>query len=290
MTLALPLALSLLLSAPPAPAPAIDWSRIPERWGSRRSPLRRRRCWRGCSPTSSATAGAHTPCSAASTSTRSASTRRGWRRWRRAWPGWALSSGEILKTLTEYYASFDRTKRARLEVTALGKPLGDAKAPVTLHEFADFECPFCQQLRPKLEDFVKRYPGRVKLVFRPFPIPGHPHADTAAEASEWARDQDIFWPFHDAMFNDPKALDTESLVSLAGRLGKDGESLRKALADRKYRERVQSGLIEGRRAGVVGTPTLFINGRRHVIPDYSDTVLEFILEDEEQWMKNGWKD
>ena len=101
---------------------------------------------------------------------------------------------------------------------------------------------------------MKRYPGRVKLVFRAFPIPGHPHADTAAEASEWARDQGIFWPFHDAMFDDPKALDTESLVSLAGRLGKDGESLRKALADRKYRERVQSGLIEGRRAGVVRHP------------------------------------
>ena len=92
------------------------------------------------------------------------------------------------------------------------------------------------------------------------------------------------------MFENPKALDTESLVALADRLGKDGESLRKALAERKYRDRVQSGLIEGRRAGVIGTPTLFVNGRRHVIPDYSDTVLEFILEDEEQWMKNRWKD
>ena len=134
---------------------------------------------------------------------------------------------------------------------------------------------------------MRANPGRVKLVFRPFPIAGHPHAEPAAEAAEWARDQGIFWQFHDAMFDNPKSLDTESLVAIAERLGKDGESLRKALAERKYRDRVQSGLVEGRRAGVIGTPTLFVNGRRHVIPDYSDTVLEFILEDEEQWMKNG---
>jgi protein-disulfide isomerase len=48
--------------------------------------------------------------------------------------------------------------------------------------------------------------------------------------------------------------------------------------------------MEGRRAGVIGTPTIFVNGRRHVIPDYSDTVLEFVLEDEEEWAKSGWKD
>ena len=92
------------------------------------------------------------------------------------------------------------------------------------------------------------------------------------------------------MFDNPKKLDTDSLVAIADDLGKDGESLRRALAERKYRDRVQSGLVEGRRAGVLGTPTVFINGRRHVIPDYSDTVLEFVLEDEEQWLKTGWKD
>jgi protein-disulfide isomerase len=290
MTLALPLALSLLLSAPPAPPPAIDWSRIPDTVGvSALTPpqkdvlarvLADEFCYCGCPHTLLGCLTEHQQCSHAPRMAALAA----------RLAGMGLSSGEILKTLTEYYASFDKTRRARLEVTALGAPLGDPRSPVTFHEFADFECPFCQQLRPKLEAFVKRHPGRVKLVFRPFPIPGHPHAEPAAEAAEWARDQGIFWPFHDAMFDDPRSLDTESLVALADRLGKDGASLRKALADRKYRDRVQSGLIEGRRAGVVGTPSLFINGRRHVIPDYSDTVLEFVLEDEEQWIKNGWKD
>ena len=290
MTLALPLALSLLLSAPPAPPPAVDWSRIPDAVGvSTLTPpqkdtlarvLADEFCYCGCPHTLLGCLTEHKQCKHAPRMAALAA--------RLAALG--LSSNEIIKTLTEYYASFDKSKRTRLEVTALGVPLGDPKAPITFLEFADFECPFCQQLRPKLEAFVKKHPGRVKLQFRPYPIPGHPHAEPAAEAAEWARDQGIFWPFHDAMFDNPKALDTESLVALADRLGKDGEDLRKALADRKYRDRVQAGLMEGRRAGVIGTPTLFVNGRRHVIPDYSETVLEFILEDEEQWQKEGWKD
>jgi protein-disulfide isomerase len=290
MTLALPLALSLLLSAPPARSPAVDWSKIPDTVGvSSLTPpqkevlarvLADEVCYCGCPHSLLGCLTEHKDCSHAP--------RMGALAARLA--GMGLSSNEILKALTEYYASFDKQKRARFEVGALGTPLGDPRSPVTFLEFADFECPFCQQLRPKLEAFVKSHPGRVKLVFRPFPIPGHPHAESASEAVEWARDQGIFWPFHDGMFDNPKQLDVDSLVALADRLGKDGENLRQALADRKYRDRVQSGLIEGRRAGVVGTPSIFINGRRHVIPDYSDTVLEFVLEDEEQWLKSGWKD
>lgn len=290
MTLALPLALSLLFSAPPAPPPPIDWSRIPSTVGvSALTPAQKDTlarvladefCYCGCPHTLLGCMTEHKECSHAPRMAALAA----------RLAGMGLSSNEILRILTDYYASFDKTKRGRFEISALGAPLGDPKAPVTLLEFADFECPFCQQLRPKLEAFVKANPGRVKLVFRPFPIPGHPNAEPAAEAVEWARDQGIFWPFHDRMFDNPKKLDVDSLVAIAEDLGKDGASLRKALADRKYRDRVQSGLIEGRRAGVVGTPTIFINGRRHVIPDYSDTVLEFVLEDEEQWLKSGWKD
>jgi protein-disulfide isomerase len=290
MTLAIPLALSLLLSAPPKPAPAVDWSRIPESVGAtaltpqQKDVLARvladEFCYCGCPHTLLGCLTEHTQCTHAPRMAALAA----------RLAGMGLSANEVLKTLTEYYASFDKSKRSRFEVNALGVPIGDPKAPVVIYEYADFECPFCQQLRPKLEAFVKRHPGRVKLVFRPFPIPGHPNAETAAEAAEWARDQGIFWPFHDAMFDNPKKLDVESLVLLADKLGKDGESLRQALADRKYRDRVQSGLVEGRRAGVAGTPTIFWNGRRHVIPDYSDTVLEFALEDEEEWLRRGWKD
>ena len=98
----------------------------------------------------------------------------------------------------EYYASFDR--RARLDPAEFGPPLGNADANVTLVEFSDFTCPFCRQLRPTLEAFVKARAGRVKLFYKPFPIEGHPGALEAAQAGEWARDAGIFWPMHDALF------------------------------------------------------------------------------------------
>jgi protein-disulfide isomerase len=289
MTLALPLVLALAVAAPP-PLPAVDWSRIPDTVGvSTLTPLQKDTlarvladefCYCGCPHTLLGCLTAHQECKHAPRMAALAA--------RLAAMG--LSSNEILKSLTDYYASFDRKKRAVIDLSGMGAPLGSPKAPVTLVEYADFECPFCQQLRPKLEAFVKSHPGRVNLQFKPFPIAGHPHAEGAAEAAEWARDQGIYWPFHEAMFENPKSLDVESLVNLATRLGKDGEVLRRALEDHKYRDRVQGSQLEGRRAGVIGTPTVFINGRRHVIPDYSDTVLEFVLEDEEEWAKTGWKD
>jgi protein-disulfide isomerase len=287
MTLALPLVLALSLSAPPPP-PAIDWSRIPDAVGASSLTAQQKDvlarvltdefCHCGCPHTLLGCLTEHKECKHAPRMAALAA----------RLAGLGLSVNEVLKVLTEYYAGFDAPKRARFQTA--GKFLGDEKAPVTIVEYADFECPFCQQLRPRLEEFVKRNPGRVKLFFKPFPIAGHPHADVAAQAAEWARDNGIFWEFHDAMFDDPKSLDLDSLVALANRLGKDGESLRKAITDRKYSDRVQGTQFEGRRAGVTGTPTLFWNGRKHVIPDYSDTVLEFILEDEEEWARQGWKD
>jgi len=269
MTLALPLVLALAVSAAPPPPPAVDWSRIPDAVGvSALTPpqkdvlarvLADEFCYCGCPHTLLGCLAEHKECTHAP--------RMGALAARLA--GMGLSSNEILKVLTEYYASFDPKKRAFIDTSALGTPLGDPRAPITM---------------------VESHPGRVKLQFKPFPIAGHPHADTAAEAAEWARDQGIFWPFHDAMFDDPKSLDADSLASLATRLGKDGADLSKALASRKYRDRVGLAQHEGRRAGVLGTPTLFVNGRRHVIPDYSDTVLEFVLEDEEDWAKSRWKD
>ncbi len=287
MTLALPLVLALSLSAPPPP-PQVDWSKIPDTVGfatltqPQKEQLARvladEFCYCGCPHTLLGCLTEHKDCRHAPRMAALAA----------RLAGLGLSSNEILKILTEYYAGFDAPKRARLQTT--GTSMGDAKAPVTIVEYADFECPFCQQLRPRLEAFVKRNEGRVRLHFKPFPIAGHPHAEIAAEAAEWARDQGVFWEFYDAMFDDPKNLDTDSLVAIAEKLGKDGADLRKALAERKYRDRVQTSQFEGRRAGVVGTPTLFWNGRKHVIPDYSDTVLEFVLEDEEDWARTRWKD
>jgi protein-disulfide isomerase len=200
-----------------------------------------------------------------------------------------LPKAEIQKSLLKYYASFDRPRRARLDLAGFGPPLGDAGAAVTLVEFSDFTCPYCQLMRPVLEKFVAERPGRVKLHFKPFPIESHPNAVEAAQAGEWAREQGIFWAFHDLMFERPHALSSAELVSYAREAGKDGDDLAAALESGRYRYKVEGSQAEARAAGLRGTPTLFFGGRLHVIPDYSEWMLEFTLQDEEEWQEQqGW--
>lgn len=201
--------------------------------------------------------------------------------------GLGLTEVQVLRALTEYYASFDAPKRARLELKASGPPLGNPDAPVALVEFSDFTCPYCQTLRPRLESFVKARPGRVKLYFKPFPLPSHPRSFEAALAAEWARDQGRFWPMHDLLFSRPHALDVESLAEMAREVGGDPADLRKALETRRHRSRVLSSQEEARRAGVTGTPTLYLDGRRYLLPDWSEDSLEFTLQDEEEWRRSG---
>jgi predicted DsbA family dithiol-disulfide isomerase len=200
-----------------------------------------------------------------------------------------LPKAEVRKSLLNYYASFDRPRRARLDLAGFGPPLGEPDAPVTLVEFSDFTCPYCQLMRPVLERFVAERKGRVKLHFKPFPIEAHPNAVEAAQAGEWARDQGIFWAFHDLMFQRPQFLAPDELAGYVSELGKDGASLRAALEAGTYRYKVEGSQAEARLAGLRGTPTLFFGGRIHLIPDFSEWMLEFTLQDEEEWQEQqGW--
>ncbi len=197
-----------------------------------------------------------------------------------------LAPPEIVKLLTDYYASFDAGKRAHLDVKGFGPPLGNAAAPVSIVEFSDFTCPYCQMLRTKLEEFVKDRAGRVKLYYKPFPIASHERSFEAAVAGEWARDQGKFWPMHDLLFEHPHALSTDDLAAYAAQAGADPADLREALQEGRYRAKVEGSMAEARAAGIRGTPTLFFDGRRLGLPDYSDAALGFTLEDEEEWRRN----
>jgi protein-disulfide isomerase len=190
---------------------------------------------------------------------------------------------DLQRILADYYAGFDR--RARLDVAAYGPPLGDEQAPVTLVEFSDFTCPFCKQFRPTLEAFVQAHAGRVKLYYKPFPIQGHPYAVEAAQAVEWAREHGIFWPLHDRLFEAEGELSPEVLAGHVEALGGDGDALTSALTAGTFRRRVEAAQAEGRAAGMRGTPTLFMNGRR--LPDLGEDALEHALADEEEWLKSG---
>ncbi len=195
---------------------------------------------------------------------------------------------ELTRLVTGYYASFD--KRAKLDAARFGPPLGSPDAPVTMLEFSDFTCPFCQLVRPVLESFVAARKGRVKLVFKPFPIESHEGALEVAQAAEWARDQKLFWPMHDALFSTPGAHTPDELAAVARQIGGDPESLKAALADGRYLPRIRESMAEARAAGIKGTPSLFLNGRPLVLLDFSEEGLELTLQDEEEWTRHrGWE-
>ncbi len=196
---------------------------------------------------------------------------------------------DLAKATDAYYASFD--KRAKLDVTQFGPPRGNASAPVTLVEFSDFTCPFCQKVHAPLSAFAEGRADRVKLFYKPFPIDSHPGSYDAAQAAEWARSRGLFWPMHDALFENPGAAHSVSdLADVARGVGGDPAELRTALEEKTFLPRVKDSQVEARQAGIRGTPTLFLNGRIHVLSDYSEDGLEFTLQDEEEWQKHqGWE-
>jgi protein-disulfide isomerase len=140
---------------------------------------------------------------------------------------------------------------------SLGKP----NAPVTLVEFSDFQCPFCQASVPALKQVAQKYGDKVHIVYKQFPIQSiHAFAPKAAEASLCAADQSKFWEFHDALFADQKKLSVSDLKQTARRIGLDGKKFDSCLDSGRYVEQVQNDQKEGKRAGVTGTPAIFVNG------------------------------
>ncbi len=151
----------------------------------------------------------------------------------------------------------------RIEIATEGHPAkGPASAPVTIVEFSDFECPFCKNVVPTLEQVTQKYGDQVRLVFRQFPLSSiHPNAQKAAEAALCANEQGKFWEMHDAMFKDQKALEVSALKVTAGNIGVDKAKFDQCLDSGRFASRVKEDERAGALAGVSGTPALFINGR-----------------------------
>lgn len=159
-------------------------------------------------------------------------------------------------------------------VSAGDHSLGPDDAPVTLVEYGDYECEYCGQAHTIVQELLRQRPETVRFVFRNFPLTQiHPHAQAAAEAAEAAGGQGVFWPMHDHLYEHQDALDNESLIAYAGELGLDVEQFERELAAHEYTDRVRTDFMSGVRSGVNGTPTFFINGRRHNDAWDLDTLL-----------------
>ena len=140
---------------------------------------------------------------------------------------------------------------------------GGLSASVMLVEYGDYQCPYCGEAYPIVKRIQKKLGDRLRFVFRNFPLAEmHPFATAAAEMAEAAALQDKFWQMHDTLYENQNALDPDSLVEHARRLGLDTGKLKANLADKAIAARVRSDFTSGVRSGVNGTPTFFINGAR----------------------------
>jgi protein-disulfide isomerase len=138
---------------------------------------------------------------------------------------------------------------------------GPIGAPITLVEFSDYQCPFCARATDTLKQVEARYPGKIRRVFRDFPLPIHADAPKAAEAAGCAGDQSKFWEMHDELFKNAQSLKTPDLVRIAGGLGLDTPAFTRCLEAGTHAAGWTRDKAEGERYGVAGTPAIFINGR-----------------------------
>lgn len=155
--------------------------------------------------------------------------------------------------------------------------LGPANAPVTLVEYGDYECPHCGAAHPIVKLVLEHFGKNIRFVFRHFPLgQAHPSAEAAAQSAEFAGAHRRFWDMHDALYENQDRLGLPLLFALSGALGLSEASLREALVNGTYAEKVKSDFLGGVRSGVNGTPSFFINGRRHdgsyAFADLSATV------------------
>jgi protein-disulfide isomerase len=150
----------------------------------------------------------------------------------------------------------------RVSVDAAGRPVrGPATAPVEIIEFSDFECPFCLKSVPIVAQVLKTYGDRVKLVYRHYPLPNHPNARPAAEASLCANEQGKFWEYHDRLFANASRLTGTDLKEHAAAIGLNAAAFSACVDAHKYRADVDADIKAANEAGVTGTPAFFINGR-----------------------------
>ena len=173
----------------------------------------------------------------------------------------------------ERRAAFARELEAKYDVKILLEPYrvpvdtggspsrGNPKAPVTILEFSDFQCPYCVRARPVVQRVREAYGDKVRFVFRHFPLDFHAQAQKAGEAAACAGEQEKFWEMHDLLWENASKLQVADLKAHAGALGLDGAAFSTCLDSGRHAGLVERDLAAGQGYGVSGTPAFFVNGR-----------------------------
>jgi protein-disulfide isomerase len=176
----------------------------------------------------------------------------------------ATALGEIKKIQSpKAVAPAQPEQPSEVRVSIENAPMkGDPKAPVTIVEFSDYQCPFCrrfhQQTLPQIEEeYINK--GKVRYVFRDYPLDFHKLAVPAAHAANCAGEQGKYWEFNDFLFENPDKLDTANTLSFAkGVEGLDYEQFEKCVNEKKFEAKINKDLEDGRKYGVKGTPSFFV--------------------------------
>jgi protein-disulfide isomerase len=143
-----------------------------------------------------------------------------------------------------------------------GSPVrGPEGAPITIVEFADFECPHCGEVAPAIDKVIDAHKNDVRFAFKFYPLPSHPHADIAARAGAAAMKQGKFWEMHHALFTNQRHLEQTDLDSYAKELGIEVSRLHADMQSNETTERIAKDKKLGEDLQIGGTPTIYINGR-----------------------------
>jgi protein-disulfide isomerase len=151
----------------------------------------------------------------------------------------------------------------RVDVSTDDDPsIGPEDAPVTIIEFSDYQCPYCQVWYQQVyEQLLASYPNQIRFVYRDLPLPGHSEAIPAAEAANCAGEQGAYWKYHDALFSGQYGLDRAAYEQYAADLGLDTKTFTACLDSHRYQDEVQADAREAARVGINSTPTFVVNGR-----------------------------
>lgn len=174
----------------------------------------------------------------------------------------AWLAGKIGKEPVQVF--INKPRRPTFDINLGDAPtVGDKGAKVTIVEFSDFQCPYCQKGAEIIGQLKKKYGNKIQIAFKNFPLPFHNQAKDAAIAGLCAKEQSVdhFWKMHDAMFAGQDKLDIPSLKATAVKLGLKAADFDKCLDGKKYLAKVEQDYQEGQAAEVKSTPTFFVNGQ-----------------------------